>query len=30
MEGENVTLIFKESQDGRTAYSLPKTTIKKR
>lgn len=30
MEKENVKLIFKESQDGRAAYSLPKTTIKKK
>jgi glycine dehydrogenase subunit 2 len=27
MEKENVKLIFKESQEGRVAYSLPKTTI---
>ncbi|HDH86642.1 MAG TPA: aminotransferase class V-fold PLP-dependent enzyme [Desulfobacteraceae bacterium] len=30
MEGEHVRLIFRESQDGRAAYSLPKTTIEKR
>jgi glycine dehydrogenase subunit 2 len=30
MEKENVTLIFKESQEGRAAYSLPKTAIKKK
>ena len=30
MEKENVQLIFKESQDGRAAYSLPKTAIKKK
>jgi glycine dehydrogenase subunit 2 len=30
MEKENVALIFKESQEGRAAYSLPKTAIKKK
>ena len=30
MKTDNVQLIFKESQDGRTAYSLPKTAIKKK
>ena len=30
MEKENVTLIFKESQGGRAAYSLPKIALKKK